>query len=378
MQLITTTFDRSRGWSRPLPRELDSERTLLIVFGSTEYLDDPEPLLELKKSFPQSHVIGCSTSGEIHGGIISDGTLSVAALQLGSGSLRTTTASVPDGAQSFAAGERIARDLSADDLRGILVLSEGLTVNGTELAQGIDSSVPRGTIVTGGLAGDGSRFSRTWVMDGNGPRQHIVTAVGLYGPSLRIGYGSRGGWDIFGPERTITRSEANVLFELDGRPALELYKTYLGDRASGLPATALLFPLCVTSPKEKTRTLVRTVLSIDEEKQSMTFAGDVPQGWKGQLMRANFDRLIDGASSAASMVDVQANGSPTLAIAISCVGRRLVLGDRTEEEVEATLDALPEGCQLIGFYSYGELSPLGQGSCELHNQTMTLTTLTEA
>ena len=71
------------------------------------------------------------------------------------------------------------------------------------------------------------------------------------------------------------------------------------------------------------------------------------------------------------------DGVQTLAIAISCVGRRLVLGERTEEETEATLDVLPDGTQQIGFYSYGEISPLSSGRCDLHNQTMTLTTISE-
>jgi hypothetical protein len=60
------------------------------------------------------------------------------------------------------------------------------------------------------------------------------------------------------------------------------------------------------------------------------------------------------------------------------VGRRLVLGSRTEEEIEATLEVLPKGTQQIGFYSYGEISPYTAGTCDLHNQTMTLTTLSEA
>jgi hypothetical protein len=204
-------------------------------------------------------------------------------------------------------------------------------------------------------------------------QERAVGAVGLYGDPLEIGHGSRGGWDIFGPERRVTRSEANVLYELDGRPALELYKRYLGERATGLPATALLFPLSLKGDKDAD--LVRTVLSVDEDAQSMTFAGDLPEGSTVQLMRANFDRLIDAASGAAR--DTECTG-PTLSVAISCVGRRLILGERTEEELEATLDGLPTGSRQVGFYSYGEISPLvGAGNCALHNQTMTLTTIRE-
>ena len=208
------------------------------------------------------------------------------------------------------------------------------------------------------------------------PHTNLVCAAGLYGERLSIGHGSRGGWDNFGPERLVTRAHANVLYELDGRPALELYKEYLGDLASGLPATGLLFPLALRTHADDDKSLVRTILAVDEATQSMTFAGDVPTGSLVRLMRANFDRLIDGASAAAALAARPDEGE-TLAIAISCVGRRLVLGERAEEEIEATLEALPAGTRQVGFYSYGEISPYGQGSCDLHNQTMTLTTIRE-
>jgi hypothetical protein len=203
--------------------------------------------------------------------------------------------------------------------------------------------------------------------------------VGFAGDRVKIGHGSQGGWDRFGPERTVTRSEGNVLSELDGEPALDLYKRYLGDRASGLPATGLLFPLAIRRPDGDERQLVRTILAVDEAKKSLTFAGDVPTGWRAQLMQANFERLVGGAEEAATVTASRGGaGKETLAVAISCVGRRLVLGERTEEECEATLARLPAGTHQIGFYSYGELSPYVGGNCDLHNQTMTLTTITEA
>jgi hypothetical protein len=213
------------------------------------------------------------------------------------------------------------------------------------------------------------------------PQSGYVTAVGFYGDHIRLGHGSKGGWDKFGPERQVTKSIGNVLYELDGRPALGLYKEYLGDRASGLPATGLLFPLAIRTSQAEGKVLVRTILAVDEATQSMTFAGDIPEGVFAQLMRANFDRLIQGASEAATLTFDHHNGSysdsPTLSIAISCVGRRLVLGERTEEEIEATLEILPKGSRQIGFYSYGEISPYKSGACDLHNQTMTLTTIAE-
>ncbi len=243
---------------------------------------------------------------------------------------------------------------------------------------GVNSVLPEKVVVTGGLAGDGDRFKRTWVLDGGQPKSGIVSALGLYGDRVRLGHGSKGGWEKFGPERVVTKSEGNVLHQLDGKPALALYKEYLGDRASGLPATALLFPLAVRKDAADEKSLVRTVLAVDEATQSMTFAGDIPEGSLAQLMKANFDRLIGGASDAALMAKTTGTtADTTLVLAISCVGRRLVLGGRIEEELEATLDVLPPGSKQVGFYSYGELSPYATGRCDLHNQTMTLTAITE-
>jgi hypothetical protein len=379
VKLETFFYDAASGWSCGTFPALDSECTLVVVFGAPEFAAAPEPIQEIVRAYPGSHIVGCSTAGEIFGTNISDLSLSVAVVRFARGSVATAFAPVRSAEESYAAGESVASQLAGPSLQGVLVLSDGLKVNGSELVRGLNSALPESVVVTGGLAGDGDRFQSTWLIkDGLPASGGCVSAVGFYGDSIKIHHGSKGGWDIFGSERRVTRSAGNVLYELDGRPALQLYKEYLGDRAAGLPATALLFPLAVRPSSAEEQTVVRTILAVNEETQSMVFAGDVPQGSRAQLMRANFDRLIDGASVAAQMTRNGHNGSgPTLAIAISCVGRRLVLGQRAEEEVEATLNVLSAETQQIGFYSYGELSPLPNGRCDLHNQTMTLTTITE-
>ncbi|MEO6711527.1 MAG: FIST N-terminal domain-containing protein [Planctomycetota bacterium] len=379
MKLETLTYSATAGWSaRPFP-SLDSPTTLVIAFGASSFASNPAPIRELKAAYPKSSVMGCSTSGEIFGTDLSDDTISVAIARFDSSSLATARASVTTSDDSFAAGRSLAERLVRDDLKAVLVLSDGLKVNGSELVRGLNSILPESVIVTGGLAGDGDRFNQTWVVDDDDPRSGIVSAVGLYGDRLHIGHGSKGGWDRFGPERLVTRSKGNVLYELDGKPALELYKQYLGERATGLPATGLLFPLALRADRNDSKLLVRTILGVDEATQSMTFAGDIPQGHLAQLMRANFERLIEGASQAAdhTLALTSAPDAVTLAIAISCVGRRLILGERTEEEIEAVLSALPKRTKQIGFYSYGEISPFATGRCDLHNQTMTLTTISE-
>jgi len=382
MKLETFTYSAHEGWSVESLPALDSDHTLVVVFGSADWADGHEAFEHLAAAFPQSHIVGCSTAGEIFGTHLADSSLSVAAAQFEHGtSVASAAARVSSQEDSFDAGQALARQLEQPSLRAVLLFSDGLNVNGSELVRGLNSVLSSHVVVTGGLAGDGSRFKRTWVVNNGTPQTNLVVAAGLYGDQVFVGHGSKGGWDNFGPERRITRSQGNILFELDGRPALELYKEYLGELADGLPATGLLFPLALRSDSSDEKNLVRTILAVDEATQSLTFAGDVPQGALARLMRANFDRLIDGASEAAELAggsDATAtDDEDTLAIAISCVGRRLVLGQRAEEEIEATLDVLPRRTRQIGFYSYGEIAPYMHGQCDLHNQTMTLTTIRE-
>lgn len=373
MQIEMLRFD-GRAWSKPFPA-LDSDRTLVTVFGASSFLDDPEPIRELVSAYPASHIIGCSSSGEIFEDMISDDSLSVAIARFDHTSLRVAvTATSSD--TSRRAGNELAGQLAAPDLAAVFVLSEGLDVNGTDLVEGLNEMLP-GIVITGGLAGDGDRFEQTWTLVDGKPVSGFVTSVGFYGDHVHVGHGSQGGWDRFGPERIVTRSRGNVLFELDGEPALELYKSYLGELASGLPATGLLFPLALRPGREDDKQLVRTILAVNAETQSLVFAGDIPEGHRAQLMQANFDRLVGGAETAAELALVGDVPGPYLTLAISCVGRRLVLGERTEDELEAVSHVLPEGSHQLGFYSYGEMSPYTAGTCDLHNQTMTLTVVAE-
>lgn len=377
MKLETFNFAKDAGWSLDSFPDLDSKDSLVIVFGAPEYFDHPEPIQELRSAYPKSTMIGCSTSGEIFDTFIFDHSMSVAVIHFEHSRVASASTKVLEAQESFAAGQKLAKQLTAPDLKAVFILSNGTNINGSELVAALNENLPEEVIVTGGLAGDGDRFERTWVIRDGLPGTDYICAVGLYGDRVRVGHGSQGGWDVFGPTRRVTSSAGNVLYELDGKPALDLYKEYLGELASELPSSGLLFPLAVSSQPGDENSVVRTILGVDEKTNSLTFAGDIPSGSYAQLMKANFDRLINGANEAASMVGSLAAEGPVLSIAISCVGRRLVLGERTEEELEAAIEMLPPGVKQIGFYSYGEISPLSSGDCDLHNQTMTLTTIQE-
>ena len=380
MQLNTNQYRLASGWAEPLATALDGPQSLVLVFGASEFASEQRPFDELAAAFPDAVIAGCSTSGEMTDAQVHDASISVAVARFAHTRLKLAVTEVSGPADSGAAGERLAAQLCGEpDLCAVFVLSDGLCVNGTPLVAALARHLPPGVTITGGLAGDGDRFVSTWVLARGVPRRQHISAVGFYGQRLQIGLGCDGGWKDFGPERRITRSEGNVLFELDGKPALDLYKDYLGQLAQGLPGTALLFPLSIRRPESTATPVVRTILGVDESRRSLTFAGDVPQGWVGRLMRTSDDGLIGSAAVAVAQATQGLSArSDALVVSVSCVGRRLVLGERTDEEVETIVAGSPQGSAHVGFYSYGEISPgVDGGASELHNQTMTVTVFSE-
>ncbi len=373
--MISSIFHwRDHVWSGP--NRVLADASLVLVFGSNVELRDPRLIAGLRGLAPTAIIVGCSTAGEIVGATVSDGGATALFLRFDSVTVRAARRKIVRMEESEEIGCQLAGELVGDGLRHVFVLSDGLHVNGSALAAGLRRHLPEGVSATGGLAGDGADFKETTVLFNGCAESGQVVAVGLYGANLQVGWGSAGGWEAFGPKRLVTRAKDNVLYELDGKPALSLYKTYLGERAEGLPATGLLFPLQLLSDQADAPSLVRTISAVDEAEQSLTFAGDVPAGRYVRLMKSTIDKLVWGAEQAAQ--GVAAPASPEVVLLVSCVGRRLLLGQRVEEEVEAVLEQLGNPAGAVGFYSYGEIAPGGLShGCEFHNQTMTLTTLSE-
>lgn len=378
MKIEQTQWTESKGWQPAGPGRQGLSAQLALLFASRAVLGKEGLIEQVRTAYPQARIVGCSTAGEICCNSVSDDSLVVTAVEFERTRLEVSailTGEIQDSAQ---AGAQLARSLGKEGLVHVFVLSSGLNLNGSELVEGLTQVLPKGVSVTGGLSGDGTRFEETLVLWDQQRSKNAVVAIGFYGTNLKVGYGSLGGWDTFGPERLITRSKANILYELDGKSALALYKQYLGEHARGLPATGLRFPLSVRHGA-RDEGVVRTILSVNEADQSMTFAGDMPEGAYARLMKANFDRLIDGAVGAArTSCEALGVNSPDLAILISCVGRKMVLQQRIEEEVEGVREIMGKRTMMTGFYSYGEISPFNfKAGCKLHNQTMTITTLSE-
>ena len=350
---------------------------LLLVFGSIELLKNiATPLAAL---FPSAIRVGCSTAGEISGDGVSDNTCVVTAARFDTTNLVESSTQLLGMEDSQAAGKRLGQQLPQEGLRAVLVLGQGVAINGSALIAGMVEAVGKAIPITGGLAGDAAAFTQTWVLEKTGVHNDRLVCVGLYGDQLSFSHGSFGGWSPFGPARKVTRCDHNVLFELDGEPALEVYKRYLGEHAKGLPASALLFPFAMLGSDHNEAGLIRTILGMDEKAGSLTLAGDIDPAGYLRLMHASTDALVDGAEAAAQAakkaLDSDGQG---LALLVSCVGRKLVMGGRVDEEVEAVGDVFGQRAVLTGFYSNGEISPFtGNMECKLHNQTMTITYITE-
>ena len=380
MKIAQVQYVGSQWRTDLIPDGFDLQKAqLVLVFGDPALVTDARLFGHIRGLFPGAAIVSSSTAGEILQENVFDNSLVVTAIQFEKTKIRCRLSNIRQQDSSYATGMHLMKALQADDLRAVFILSDGTHINGSELVAGFSENNPNGIPVTGGLAGDGARFNRTFAGLDQVPEEGNVVAVGFYGNSLCIGHGSFGGWDEFGPERTITRSNKNSLYEIDGRNALDLYKEYLGPYKEELPGSALLFPLSLREPGS-TEHLVRTILRIDEQERSMLFAGNLPEGSKVRLMKANFDRLINGSSTAAkNSLGAGKNTSPELALLVSCVGRKLILQDRTDEEVQAVKQIFGDSTSLAGFYSYGEISPFNPNTrCELHNQTMTITTFSES
>jgi len=348
----------------------------ILVFSNESREDADVVARRLQAQFPGVLLTGCSTAGSIDGRSLRETGSVVQFLRFEKGEVRAHWVQLePDGSE--VAGKALAAQLNTPELEHLIVLSDGLNVNGTALVQGLTMVLGHRVSITGGLAGDGDRFRETWVYNALGSAQSdVICGIGLYKPVWEIGFGSMGGWSAFGIERLVTRSRGNVLYEIDGQPALDLYKSYLGERSADLPASGLLFPLSIRINAED-RPVVRTILGIDETQRSLIFAGDIPQGSYAKLMNASVDRLLRGAEAAAQTAVEALEETPEWALLVSCVGRKLVLKQMVEEELE-WVESVVQSPAVSGFYSYGEIAPFRKGlACDVHNQTMTITTFRE-
>ena len=376
MKTVQLQRDSSGSWNY-LSESITLNNPLVLILGNRFLLEKEGVYEEVRDLFPSGHLVFGSSSGEIVAGSVNDNHITITAIEFEKSSFEIQTFNIHEVEDdSEKAGAAIVNKLTPEGLKHIFVLSEGSFVNGSALTKGMQEALPN-VLITGGLCGDDARFEKTLASYNEAPKEGEIVVIGFYGETFEASFSIYGGWTPFGPERLITKSDGNILYEIDGKPALDLYKTYLGDKAKDLPGSALIYPLNVKS-KENDQSFVRTILNIDEEKNAMILAGDVPEQSKVQLMMTNMDSIASASETAALRAMEGRNNPPQLALLISCIGRKLVLDQRIEEEVEEVMSVIGDDVVISGMYSYGEIAPFyGERSCKLHNQTMTITLISE-
>ncbi|MDO8415447.1 MAG: FIST N-terminal domain-containing protein [Agitococcus sp.] len=357
----------------------DIQPQLILVFASMAHFNANFFSNTLLNSMPHAQWLGCSTAGEISASGVTDNTAIFTAIHFEHPDFKIAIAPLINMKQTAIAGQTLGKALNHIDLKNILVFGQGVDINGSALIDGIKAIVNDKVIISGGLAGDAGRFTRTFTLSNDGISDQSIVAIGFYGEHIQLSVGYFGGWQAFGSARQVSRYDNNILYELDGKPALDLYKNYLGDYAKELPASGLLFPFSMMTPERKTMGIIRTLLGINESEGSLTLAGDVIENGYLQLMLASTEALVSGAETAANLIKNEKELDTTgLAILISGVGRKLLMGGRVDEEVEAVGEVFGAELLLAGFYANGEIGPyLNTSDSKLHNQTMTITYLSE-
>ncbi|WP_296311093.1 FIST signal transduction protein [Winogradskyella sp. UBA3174] len=377
MKTVQLRKHKSSDWEY-LSEAIALRNPLVLVFGNRYLLEDDSIYKQLQDKFPDGHLVFGSTSGDITADFVDEEGITVTAIEFEKSHFEIKTSNVLHrDLDSFRTGKDLVNQFSKDGLKHIFVISEGSFINGSQLTKGMNAATDQNLLITGGLCGDAARFEKTVASYNENPKPGEIVAIGFYGETFEASFAIHGGWTPFGPERIVTKSESNVLFELDNKPALDLYKKYLGEKSKELPGAALLYPLNVKSQYEK-QSYVRTILNIDEEKNTMILAGDIPENSKVQLMMTNVDNIANASELAAKQALEKRKNKPQLALLVSCIGRKLVLDQRVEEEIDEVVSVIGDDTTFCGFYSYGEIAPFNlEINCQLHNQTMTITLISE-
>lgn len=356
----------------------DTNPHIVYVFTSRQILEDENILSKLQDNLKDCAIVGCTTAGEM-GEYVDNHSLSMLGMHFESTDIAVKTVTISSAEESYHAGKNAANELDKEKLSAVFLILPGLNVNGDQFIKGLRANLDEDVVISGGMAGDGVDFEKTQTICNGNLSSDQAIVIGFYGDNINFITSSNGGWKPFGPQRRVTKVKNNILYEIDGEPALALYKKYLGDKADNLPSSGLLYPFAIMASEEgKQDGLIRTILNINENDQSLIMAGDMEVNQMICLMHATKDELVEGAEIAANKISDNIElTSEDAVICVSCVGRKILMGEDTEDELDVVRDAFPDQ-SMTGFYSYGELSLSSQtNKVELHNQTMTITHISE-
>jgi hypothetical protein len=232
---------------------------------------------------------------------------------------------------------------------------DGLAGNGADIVRGAQEVLGPGFPIVGGSAGDDFLFQKTYQYFQGKVSTGTVPGI-LFDGSIRFGIGVRHGWTPIGEPHRVTKSEGNILHEIDGKPAVGVYEDYFGKksdelRKEPLARMAIMYPLGIVLPGAE-EYLIRDPITVKEDG-SIVCAAEVPIDSQVSLMVGGKEEAIQAARVAA-----QQSASPSFSLNFNCIARNKVLGDRVGDEINAVKAVLGPRADIIGFYTYGEQAPL--------------------
>ncbi|MCB9755079.1 MAG: FIST C-terminal domain-containing protein [Myxococcales bacterium] len=255
---------------------------------------------------------------------------------------------------------------------GLLVFSAGLKADGEQIVSGVLDAVDQGAPLFGGLAGDDLTLHRTSVALGESICHDGALALVFDQARVELRGVASSGWQPIGASKTVTRAEGNLVFEIDGQPAIDVYKTILHTTGSeGMMESEL--PLLVY--RDDGSAVVRTAMMTDHERGALVYAGTVRQGARVRFASPpGFEITEHAVAEVKAFQEREAPAADAVLIA-SCKGRHLALGPMVEDEIEALheLWARP----TVGFFSFGEIGRLTGSGTDFHNNTFSLVTIRE-
>lgn len=379
MKQLQVRISQSKIKSKDVEAFRELKPDFALLFADMDVMKDSTILAQIKDLVGHTPTAGCSTAGEI----TAKGSFSKTAVLQGikwdkeDSKVKIISTAKRDFAHDQSQANQLAKELIAHDLKAVLVFAPSVNADPPGIVRGIKEAVGANVVVAGGLAGDGGNFKSSMVYANGEVISEGLVLVGIYGKSLQVGHGASGGWKSFGGIREVTKSGQNMVFEIDHRPALDVYKEALGEHASQLPANGLMFPFALLSETNEELGLIRAVFTVDEEKKSILLAGDIATGTKIKFMRATNNNLVEGAKDAAVKAKMGTKDS-SLVLCISCVARKFVMGEAVDDEIAAVQETFGSESGLVGFYAHGEIGPFFTSTdCQLHNQTMTIAVISE-
>ncbi|MSR87935.1 MAG: hypothetical protein EXS69_02110 [Candidatus Zambryskibacteria bacterium] len=338
---------------------------LAIVFASSKY-DQEKMLAGVRSVSKEAILVGSSTAGEI----TMDGPAkkpSVAVMLMNAPEIKFYAAvgeNIAGGPRE--AGKRAAaavKEMAGGTLNAFMMLPDVLAGNGADTVRGVLDALGEHFPVVGGASGDDFQFVKTYQYLNDKVYSGTIVGLGLVG-NFKIGIGVKHGWLPVGMPMKVTKSQGAVLHELDGQPAINIYRDYFGAEEAQKLQQETLAKLAITYPLGMTvagsdEMLIRDPITVDE-KGSITCAAEIPEGSEIRLMVGSREEAVKVAKEAAQKAMEQLEGLPPKAVIIfNCIARSKLFGDRSGEEISAIQEAVGAETPLIGFYTYGEQAPLG-------------------